>query len=487
MGVVLRQSVQNTAITYLGFIIGAVNALFLYTHFLGKTFYGLTAFLLSSANVIMPLMAFGVHNTLVKFYSTYSDDIQRSRFLTLMLILPLLLIVPVILVGWFFYPQIAVWLSENNIILHDYVWLIPIIGFGMGYFEIFYAWVKVHMKSVFGNLVREVILRLLASILLFMVYFKILSPTQFVYALTGSYLLAMFIMAFVAFKVHQPVFEWKLPNDTRHVLSYSFFILLSGSVAVLLLDIDKTMLGKYMKLENVAFYSVAIFMATVVAVPSRAMHQITYPITAKLMAQEKLVELNLLYKKSSITLQVAGGYVLLGILTNLRSIYALLPEEYAGGVFVVFAIGISKYFDLMLGNNNAIIFNSKYYKTVLALGLLLGVLAVAFNIFAIPRYGINGAATATLLAVFLYSLAKLIFVIQAMKLYPFSRQTLYMLLFSGLTFLLFYYWDFPVHPVLAIGFKSFLLTAFYFYFTIKFNISKDVNQLFDKFVRKLRR
>ncbi|RZJ28328.1 MAG: lipopolysaccharide biosynthesis protein, partial [Flavobacterium sp.] len=63
MGIVVRQSIRNTVITYVGFVIGAANALFMYTNFLGKTYYGLTAFLLSSANIIMPLMAFGVHNT----------------------------------------------------------------------------------------------------------------------------------------------------------------------------------------------------------------------------------------------------------------------------------------------------------------------------------------------------------------------------------------------------------------------------------------
>jgi hypothetical protein len=35
-----------------------------------------------------------------------------------------------------------------------------------------------------------------------------------------------------------------------------------------------------------------------------------------------------------------------------------------------FMIGLSKYFDLILGNNNAIIFNSKYYRMVL-FGLML--------------------------------------------------------------------------------------------------------------------
>src|SRR5690606_29142206 len=129
-----------------------------------------------------------------------------------------------------------------------------------------------------------------------------------------------------------------------------------------------------------------------------------YPITAQLMSDKKYDELNVLYKKSSVSLQLVGGYVLLGILVNIKSIYNLLPPEYGGGIFVVFMIGISRYFDLLLGNNNAIIFNSKYYKMVLFLGLLLAVLAVSLNMIFIPAYGIDGAAIATIIAIGLYSL-----------------------------------------------------------------------------------
>src|SRR5690606_30714114 len=106
------------------------------------------------------------------------------------------------------------------------------------------------------------------------------------------------------------------------------------------------------------------------------MHQIAYPITAQLMAKEAWNEVNAFYKKTSITLQFAGGLVFGGILINLNQIYALLPQEYVSGTLVVIVIGLSKYFDLILGNNNAIIFNSKYYRTVLGLGLMLAFLTV---------------------------------------------------------------------------------------------------------------
>ena len=79
MGIVLNQSFKNTIITYIGFGIGAINTLYLYPIFLGATFYGLTNYITSSANVIMPLFAIGMQNTLVKFYSQYKTEEEKQR------------------------------------------------------------------------------------------------------------------------------------------------------------------------------------------------------------------------------------------------------------------------------------------------------------------------------------------------------------------------------------------------------------------------
>ena len=480
MGIVINQSIKNTIITYIGFAIGAVNALYMYPEFLGKTFYGLTAFLLSTANIIMPLMAFGVHNTLVKFYSRYETDTQKSQFVSFVLLLPLLTIIPLTLLVLFFYKHIAQVLSIENPIIYDYVWLVPVIGLCMGYFEIFYAWVKVNMKSVLGNFIKEVFLRVLISIFLFAVYFNYISVEQFVYITVGIYLATTLMMLYFAIRVKRLSLTFTFPNNRSQIVVYSIFIVLSGSVSVLLLDIDKFMLGQYISIENIAFYSVAIFIATVISVPSRAMHQITYPITAKLMTENKYEELNVLYKKTSITLQVVGGYVLLGILINIKSVYSLLPIEYSDGIAVVFLIGFSKYLDLILGNNNAIIFNSKYYKMVLILGLLLAFFAVTLNMLLIPKYGINGAAIATLTAITLYSLAKLLFVVLQMKLYPFTLETLKSFGILLVSFGLFYFWDFELLPIFNIIFKSMLLTVFFGFLNYYLKISPEINQVIDQ-------
>jgi O-antigen/teichoic acid export membrane protein len=268
-------------------------------------------------------------------------------------------------------------------------------------------------------------------------------------------------------------------------MEYTFYIILSGSVANLLLDGDKLMLNQYMEIKNIAYYSVATYIALVISVPSRAMHQIVYPITAKLMHENKHDELNILYKKTSINLQIVGGFVMLCIFVNINQLYEIVPDEYRGGIPVVFMIGLSKYFDLILGNNNAIIFNTKYYKTVLFLGLGLVVLTFILNVIFIPLYGIMGSAFATLLSITFYSLAKLLFVVKKLHLYPFTKQNLYSLAVTTALFLAFYFWEFQVYPLIGIALKSIFVTILYLYLNYKFSISPDINKVMDSLLRKV--
>ncbi len=479
MGIVINQSAKNIVITYLGFGIGAINALFLYQSFLGKEYYGLVGFLLSAGNIMMPLMVFGVHGTLIRFYSKYQDNLERERFMSLMLVMPLLLIIPLSIIAFFGYDIILAYLFQKNPMIEPFMWLIPIIGLFMGYFEIFYAWVKVHMKSVFGNFISEVFVRAICTILLFLVHLNYIKITTFIYCLTIAYGIQMFSMMGYAFYLKKPKIHFVLPQNVKEIFHYSSFVILSGSVAVYLLDLDKVMIPQYLDIAQVAVYGVGTFIATVIVVPSRAMLQIIYPITAKLMGENKMDELGILYKKSAINLQVFGGWVMLGIFLNINQMYLIIPGDYSGGLMAVFLVGIAKFYDVILGNNNAILLNTKYYRLVLLFGVVLVLMMVGLNMLMIPLYGITGSALATLISVMFYNTIKLLFVVKKMHLYPFGPTTLNSFLIIAVLLTVFYFWEFPFEPIFNIALKSILITISYFYLNYKFKISMDINELID--------
>jgi len=104
----------------------------------------------------------------------------------------------------------------------------------------------------------------------------------------------------------------------------------------------------------------------------------------------------------------------------------------------------------------------------------------------IPIYGIIGSAVATLLSITLYSLAKLLFVVKKLDLYPFTNETLYSMALTFGLFIAFYFWDFPFTPIISIILKSILMSIAYVYLNYKFVISTEINEVIDNVLRKLK-
>ncbi|WP_299247684.1 polysaccharide biosynthesis C-terminal domain-containing protein [uncultured Aquimarina sp.] len=484
MGIVVNQSIKNVIITCLGFGIGAINTLFLFTKFLEEEYYGLVSYLFSVSNLIWPLMAFGVHNTLVKFYSSYINKGEQNKFLTMMLILPMCIALLVGFIGSALYEYILNYFSDDNTIVQPYVWTIYILAIALSYFEIFFAWAKVKLKSVFGNILKELFIRVCIMILLFLVSLGMITVQQFIYAIVIVYILRLLIMAIYAFGLHEFKFSFSLPENYISVFKYSLLILLAGSVATLLIDLDKTMIERYLPIEKVAKYGICAYIASVIIIPSRAMHQITYPLTAKLINEKGFKQLRELYKKSSLNLFTISGLLFVLIICNVNQLFELIPQEYELFIWVVLLIGGAKLFDNLLGNNNSILFNSDYYRLILYIGIGMAILAFILNWICIPIFGVTGAAIATFTAVFCYNLSKIWIVQKKFRMHPFSKKTLITLILIIVFLFGFYFWDFGFHPIVNIGFKSILIGVGYVLLVYLLRISSDINKLINRYLKK---
>tara|TARA_R110002126_G_scaffold277560_2_gene423552 strand:+ start:38664 stop:40151 length:1488 start_codon:yes stop_codon:yes gene_type:complete len=495
MGIVLKQSFKNTLFIYLGFLIGGINTLFLYTRFLEDEYYGLVTFLLSSSNLLMPLIAIGIHHTIVKFFSSYFTKVEKDKFLSSVLFLPLLIAIPMGFLGNVFYEEISSYLSVKNPVIKEYTFVIYLVAFACAYFEVFYAWAKVQFQSVFGNILKELWNRVVVMILLFAVYFEFITKAEFIYYLTGAYFLRMFVMMVYAFKLYFPKLTFSKPDNFNEVLRFSIYIILAGSAGAIILDIDKFMIPGKESLEKAAYYSVAVFIGSFIEAPSRAMLNILQPLTSKTLNEDNLKEVGSLYKKSSINLLLISGFFFVIINSNIQQLFSLLPKEYAGGALVVFMISLLKLYNGFLGNNGAIINNSKFYKIVLPLSL-----AMAFSVYFLNKLfyyeldmGTDGLALATLIVIFVSNTFRLLFVKSKFSITPFTNKSFLMLIIIIVFYLLFNFWDFqvdhiyvfkfPVHPIINIALKSILITVLYLFLIIKLKISDDINTLFKRFYK----
>lgn len=485
MGIVLKQSFINAIILFLGFAIGGLNVLFLYTHFLHEDYFGLITFLLSTANILLPLLVYGMQHTIVKFFSSYNSKVEQDSFLVSTLILPLVVIVPLGLIGAYFYETIANWISDENPMIKKYTYLIFVTAIFMGYFEVFYAWTKVQFKSVFGNFIKEIFARVCVTALLIAVYFGWLTNEQFIYAVVIVYGVRMLIMKIYAIYVYRPDFLFKLPSNVKEIISFSSYMIVAGSAAGILLEIDKFMIPQMEQIAQVAYYSVGVYIASVIAIPNRAMQQITSPITAKEMNQNNIVEVGKLYKQTSINLLVVGGLLFLLINLNINDLYVIIDKpQFTKGIWIVLIVSGAKLVELSLGIGNSILVNSKYYRIFFYLSLAMAVSVIFLNKWLIGLIGINGAALSTFIVLFIYGFIKIGFINSKFKIQPFNVKTLKLLLIIGLIYVSFYFLKLEFNPFLNIIVKSAIMVSVYVFLVKSFHISEDLSILYKTIFQK---
>lgn len=477
-------------------MIGGVNTLFLYTRFLQDEYYGLVTFLLSTSNILMPLIALGVHHTIIKFFSSYFTKLEQDKFLSSVLFLPLFVAIPMGFIGDLFYEEISNYLSVKNPIIKNYTFIIYLIAFTCAYFEVFYAWAKVQFHSVFGNVLKELWNRVVVMLLLFAVYFQWISKENFIYYLTGFYFLRMFVMMGYAFYLYFPKFTFSRPENFTEIIRFSLYIIMAGSAGAILLDIDKFMIPGKEAIQQAAYYAVAVFIGSFIEAPSRAMMNILQPLTSKTLNEENNVEVASLYKKSSINLLLISGLFFVLINANVNQLFNLLPQQYAGGELVVFMISFVKMYNGFLGNNGAIINNSKYYKITLPYSLMMAISVYLLNrlFYYELNMGTDGLALATLIVIFFANTGKILFVKRKFSMTPFTDKSWLMVGIIFGIYLLFNFWDFPfdnlylwkipLHQTLNIFLKSILMTLLYLYLVIKFEISGEINKLSKRFLKR---
>ena len=478
MGIVFKQTSWNIVTITVAILIGGINTLYFYPEFLREQYYGLVVFLLATSNLLQPLMSFGAQHTIIKFFSSFKNVKEKDEFLSSIIFLPLFFILPVCFLVVQFHDLIAEFLSVKNPIIKSYVWVIFLVSFATSYFEVFYAWSRVQFKSIFGNILKEIYPRIAVFILLFLVSIDILTKENFVWWLTGLYYIRLIIMIIYSLFLYTPKFSVKIPNNFKEILSYSIYILLAGSAASFLIDIDKYMIPQKQAISQTAYYAVAVFIATVVEIPGRAMFQIINPLVAKALNEENFIELKNLYSQSSENLLIVCGLFFLLINLNIDSFYMLLNnQEYSNASLVVLIISSAKLIQMSFGCGPAILATSKFYKITLPFSIAMAVSVYFLNDYLIDLYGINGAAISTFIVLLIFTVLKIIYIRYKVKLQPFNFNSIK--IFTSILLIYFFnsYINIELSPLIEIIIRSIIILITYVLIIYFFGVSKKMKDL----------
>jgi O-antigen/teichoic acid export membrane protein len=488
MGTIAKQSFYNSVSIALAFLLGGVNTVYLYPTHMGSALQGLVVALLALSNLVQPFISFGVQYAVIKFYSSCETKEEKDKLLSFSLILPLVVFILLLIITFFFHHQITDFIASENQEMGKYAYLILAVAFSTALFEVFYNWLRIQLYSVFGNFLKEFFPRALIFTLLMIYAFGGIDLDGFIMALILGYYIRLFLLVVYSLIKYTPKFSFALPLEFKSILRYSLLIFMSGTAASLILDIDKSMISNILTVENVAYYSVAIFIAAVIEFPGRAMFQIISPLVAKALNDDDTPTLIKLLKKSANNLLLVSGLLFLLINLNLNDFYAWVNlGDYTVALEVVLIVSMGKLFTMSLGCLNNIITNSKYYVYVFWFSIISAVLAVVLNLYLIEWYGIIGAAYATLMVIVLINFLKILLVQLRFKINPYSNKTFLSLGIIVLLYLTISEMSFDYAPFVALVLRSSLITVVFSLLAYLLRLTDDVQQFLGKILPSAKR
>ena len=488
MGIIAKQSFYNSLSIALAFLIGAINTVYLYPTYMGSRLQGLVVALLALSNLVQPFISFGVQHAVIKFYSSCDTKAEKDRLLSFSLFLPLLVFSLLLIFTLFFQNQITDFIGSENQEMGKYAYLILAVAFSTALFEVFYNWLRIQLYSVFGNFLKEFFPRALIFTLLLIYAFGGMDLDGFITALILGYYFRLLTVVIYSLIKYTPKFSFALPIQFKSILRYSLLIFMSGTAASLILDIDKSMISNILTVENVAYYSVAIFIAAVIEFPGRAMFQIISPLVAKALNDKDDLTLLQLLKKSANNLMLVSGLLFLLINLNLNDFYAWTNlGDYTVALEVVLIVSVGKLFTMSMGCLNNIITNSKYYAYVFWFSIRAAILAVILNLYLLPLYGIIGAAYATLIVIVIINVLKILLVQFRFKINPYSWESLLTLGIIILLYLIISKISFEFDPFVSLLLRSILITFAFACLTYSLKLTIDVQQFIGKFLPFLRK
>ncbi|MBK7632179.1 MAG: oligosaccharide flippase family protein [Ignavibacteriales bacterium] len=494
MGIVIRQSIKTTVVSYLGFAIGYVNTLFLFPLVLSKEQIGLTRLLISVSFLFATFASLGSGNIPTKFFPYFKDEKkQHNGILSFLLSIGLMGFILFVIIFILLKDVIFNIYSKNSPLLLEYFYYFIPFTLIVVLTTIFESYLIVQQKPIVPAFVREILMRLLIMVGLTAIYFGFFTFTSFASSIVIYYLLGLFVLILYIKREKilflKPNFQILKSPHFKEMLVFAGFVIMGNASATIIVNIDSLMLSACSGLGSAGIYTIAFFIAAVIEIPKRSISQVVIPIVSQANKDGDIPKLKELYQKTSLNQLIVGGLIFLGIWCNIDNVFKLIPNGsvYAQGKWVVFFIGLSKLFDMATGVNQEIVGTSRYYKLDLVFYLFLVVIAVISNYIFIPLYGITGAAIASAISIFLFNAIRYSFLLYVFKIQPFSFNTLKVVSVFLVTLLTSYlilpFSNFIVDLIV----RSLIVLVLFGGLVLLFKISEDVQNVINSIISRIKK
>ncbi|MEQ8625577.1 MAG: oligosaccharide flippase family protein [Vicingaceae bacterium] len=484
MGVIKRQGIKASIVTYLGVLIGIVNTLWIYPKYLKPEEIGLITLLINISLIIAPLAQLGVNGIILKYYPYFKDDPKKEGsfiFFILSITISGFLLAMILL---FFCRNLIIssFIKESPLIIDYLIYLVPI-SFLMVVRNVGDTLARARYRITVPKIFREMVYRVLVVLLIICFVAMHLSLKTLVIGFVVIFFINALLVLIYLNKIH----SFKINFSTsifnkgflRNSMQYGGYVILSGFASMIITKIDSYMIGSNIGLDDTGIYTIALYIGLAIEMPKRSLNLISLPVISQAMKDNNINKVDRLYKKSAIIQLIIGALLLTCVWINIDDIFNLIPnsELYSRGKYVVLFIGLAVVFDMATGLNNEIILMSNFYKWNLIIMFSLIILAIINNLIFIPMYGITGAAIATAISIFLFNILKYSIVYYHLKIQPFTRKTLVTLLITAVLLSIGLILPNFENSILNILYKGAFISTLFITLHLYFKISEDFNEL----------
>lgn len=481
MGIIRKQSIQTSVLSYLGVVLGYVNVVLLFPKFFAPEEFGLTRVLIAVVGIASQFALFGLTNAIIKFFPKFRDGDEKNHhgFLGLNLLWG---IAGVLTVGIaLFFAQS--WVIEykkgtSDLFVDYYVLLFPFLLFEV-LNQLLSSYTRALYHSVVNVFFREVFLRFTTTALILLFYFDLLNVSQFMWLFVFQQgLIALGMLVYLKAIGH---FNLKIDRNflTRElrteIFHYRTFTMLTNVSAIMLVSVDVVMIGYMMGLDNTAFYAVAYYIMALVNIPRNAITNVALPIVSDAWKRDDRAAIQSVYAKTSINQLLIGILIFAGIWANEANIFHILPAEYADGKWVLFFVGVGKIMDVGFGINSGIISTSSVFRFDTYANVVLLVVTVVLNLIFIPAYGIAGAAAATAISLASFNISKYVFLKMKFGFDPFTRKSIVTVLLGLLAYAASLLLPEQSNFIVDIMLRSIIILIVYLPISLALKLSEDVN------------
>ena len=491
MGIIIRQSIKGSIVTYLGAFLGFLTTALVITYFLTAEQIGLTRVLLDAAFLVSVFAQLGLSSSVIKFFPQFkTKDGRNHGFLFYILLLPFIGFIIVGLLYVLFQPPISNYFSTNSaLFVKFFYWVLPLALFS-AYMLVFETYASVLSRIVVPKIIREVVIRILTIILFIVFFFGHISINMFVGLFISIYGIALLLNLIYILKISpiylKPDFSFITPPLKRQILSYSVYIIVTSIGTSIVGRIDTLMVSASLGLSYVGIYSIAYNMANIIEIPSRSISAMISPFVSEAINNNDWDKVNDMYKRVSLNQLLIGCFLFIVLWVGVDDIFKIIPNgnTYSQGKYVILFIGISKLFDLATGFNAAILMFSKYYYYTLFFIFFLSGLTIATNLWLIPLFGINGSAIAAAISIFAYNAILTFFVRWKLKSQPFSFNMLKIITIFIFTLGINYFLFTIANPFIDAIIRGTLAIAIYGSAIFFLKVSPEFNELLKSSLKK---